>query len=630
MATEQEVRLKLTAESAGFKKDLDEARIKLYKLEAAGVAAAGGQKKYDAAIKKARASIKQVNGAYRAATTQLRLNEVQTLKNTKATVKLGKAQKRSNMAMTQFAYALDDMQYGFQGVQNNIQAMAVSLGLNGPLIIGITAVIAGIGYFTKQMKKANKAIVEQRNALKEKQGLIAAMLTHAEVLRETATHTDSYKQSLEKLKKNGYDPLTQSLNEYTDALIRQKLIESKLEANQGKIKDLLTDRIKLNNELQELEKGGIKLGMGSAGVGAAGPTVEEVQKRVANAIKHKLKEIQEINGQISDEVKIGADLLTELANSKVTDPKKTPGPGGDSKDAGFKDGVAYSHGFLGGANAGMVGADVYKNIKQGIQEVLELQKAGGADKEALIQSELAQLMAIDTQILSLEAKEDVLHRIKVLQAELANAPGLTDSGVGLTQLDKEFNKLKANLAEVKMMFEAGLYGFDEYIRRVENLTLKFGELDAAKQKSSEADALLQQGLANIVSGFAQAAGEGGDVGKALLSGIGNTLMQLGGLLIVTGIGVEAFKESLSKLEGVTAIVAGAAMVAAGAAFASAAKSAGGGGGGSSVKKSSGVNSVASPNPVRESSRNRGSDIVIPVDQLRYGMQVGESNYGSSS
>ena len=32
------------------------------------------------------------------------------------------------MAMTQAAYAIDDMQYGFQGVQNNIQAMAVSMG----------------------------------------------------------------------------------------------------------------------------------------------------------------------------------------------------------------------------------------------------------------------------------------------------------------------------------------------------------------------------------------------------------------------------------------------------------------------------------------------------------------------
>ena len=30
--------------------------------------------------------------------------------------------------MTQAAYAIDDMQYGFQGVQNNLQAIAVSMG----------------------------------------------------------------------------------------------------------------------------------------------------------------------------------------------------------------------------------------------------------------------------------------------------------------------------------------------------------------------------------------------------------------------------------------------------------------------------------------------------------------------
>lgn len=629
-STNQEISMKLTVQSEGFKKELLEAQKELYKLEAAGVKAAGGQEKYNAAVKKARLAIKQANGAYRAATTSLKLNEIQAVKTAKATVKLGKKQKQMNASMTQLAYALDDMQYGFQGVQNNIQAMAVSLGLSGPLIIGITAVVASIGYFTKQMKAANKEIKAQRDALKEKQGLIASMLTHAEVVRNSTKETITYKESLKKLKDNGYDPLTQSLNDYTDALIRQKLIESKLEANQGKIKDLLADRIKLNNELQNLEAGGITLGVGSAGVGAQGPDMDEVKKRINNAIKHKRKQIQVLNSKIKDEVGIGADLLSELANTTVTDKKKG---GGAPKDDGVKDGVAYSHGFLGGAKATMVGADIYKNIKDGINEVLELQKAGGATKSELLESELAQLQAIDTQILSLNDKEDVLHRIKVLQAEIANMPGMTDSGIGLNVDDKKFIKFKSDIAEVNAMFEAGLFGLDEYIRRIENLSTAFEEFGVAKQETSKEDEILAQGMSNLVSGFAEAAGSGTDIGKALLSGIGNTLMQLGGLLITTGIGIEAFKTSLRTLKGPVAIAAGAAMVAAGAAFASAANSAGGGGGGGSVKSSSSVNSVASPNPIRESSgsaRNRGSDIVIPVDQIRYGMQIGESNYGSSS
>ena len=77
---------------------------------------------------------------------------------------------------------MDDMQYGFQGVQNNIQAMAVSMGAGGPLIIGITAVVAGIGFMVKSFEKSQKEAKALQAALSEKQGLMATMLVHAEVV----------------------------------------------------------------------------------------------------------------------------------------------------------------------------------------------------------------------------------------------------------------------------------------------------------------------------------------------------------------------------------------------------------------------------------------------------------------
>ena len=64
--------------------------------------------------------------------------------------------KKGSLALTQFAYALDDVQYGFRGVQNNLQAMAASLGLHGVLIIGITALGIALNKYFSDPKNVTK------------------------------------------------------------------------------------------------------------------------------------------------------------------------------------------------------------------------------------------------------------------------------------------------------------------------------------------------------------------------------------------------------------------------------------------------------------------------------------------
>ena len=82
--TNQEISLRLTVESAGFNEDLLKARKALYAIEAAGIKAAGGQKKYAAAVKRARMAVKRANAAYRGATTALQLHEIQANKTAAA------------------------------------------------------------------------------------------------------------------------------------------------------------------------------------------------------------------------------------------------------------------------------------------------------------------------------------------------------------------------------------------------------------------------------------------------------------------------------------------------------------------------------------------------------------------
>lgn len=625
--TKQELSLELTVKSEGFKAKLLEAQRNLLQLEQKSLKAGGASEVLAKKITKAKVAVKMARNEYNQATNALKLHSMQATKTGNAVVKLGKKQKKSNMAMTQAAYALDDMQYGFQGVQNNIQAMAVSMGAGGPLIIGLTLLTVGIGVLVKRFQKARKEAKAVQEALSEKQGLIATTLRHAEVLKTTQEGTEAYEVSLKALKNNGFDPAKQSIDDYTDALIRQKLVEAKLAANADKIKDLLVERIDAEAKLQKLQKDGPRQASSSSGSGIMGGGASLNQNDLNFAHSAKVTglndELTEINTKLRDAVKLGGGLQAILNKEKVTgakDPKKP------EKD-GEKDGVLYSHGFLKAVSGTKVSEIYAKSLNDGIKQSLELLKAQGATKEELLNSELKQLEASNLSNLNLEDQEKIMHRIKVLKAELANMPGMVDSGVGLNDEDNKFNKFKSDLEEVRNLMLNGIITFDEYIRRVENLSMAFDTVTAKKEKTSAMDAVLTQGMSNLISGFAQAAGSGENIGAALLGGIGNTLMQLGGLLITTGLGVEAFKASLATLSGPVAIAAGVAMVAAGAAFANAAKKAGGGGGGGSVSaKSSSPTSTVRPNPVRENARNRGSNLIIPMDRMRFGMQGADDNY----
>lgn len=626
-ATKQTLELELQVRSEGFKSKLLDAQKNLLQLEQKALKAGGASEVLSKKITKAKIAVKMARNEYNLATNALKNHALQANKTAGATVKLGKSQKRSNMAMTQAAYAIDDMQYGFQGVQNNIQAMAVSMGAGGPLIVGLTLLTIGIGMMVKQFNKAKKEAEAVQKALGEKQGLIATTLRHAEVVRNTEKGTKAYEESLKALKNNGYDPAKQSVDDYTDALIRQKLVEAKLEANADKIKELLVQRIKAEEKLRRVTENPVQFSAMGAGMGQAGMTPEQLKAANKAAVASAQSSLDEINNKLKSTVSLGADLQQTLNTTKVTGAKDNK----ESAKKGEKDGVLYSHGFLKAVSGSSMQGMWFKSLNEGISRSIELMKAQGASKEDLIGSELKSLENADLSLYSLEQQESILHRIKVLKAELATIPGMKDSGIGLTVEDKKFEKFKSDLEEVRALMENGIITFDEYIRRVENLSTAFDTQSSAKDNFADVNKIITSGLSNIVSGFAEAAGSGESMGDALLKGVGNVLMQLGGLLITTGFAAEAFQKTMLNpigLGGALAIPAGIALVAAGAAFSSAAKKAGGGGGGSGGGRSSGSGntSVARPNPIRENARVRNSNLIIPMDKMRYGMQNADDNY----
>ena len=75
--------------------------------------------------------------------------------------------RRQSQAFTQLSYALDDAQYGFRGVQNNLQQIAVTAGLSGPVILGITGLTIAIGYLIENWDELTTSTTKATKALDE-------------------------------------------------------------------------------------------------------------------------------------------------------------------------------------------------------------------------------------------------------------------------------------------------------------------------------------------------------------------------------------------------------------------------------------------------------------------------------
>jgi hypothetical protein len=625
-ATKQELSLELTVRSEGFKAKLLEAQADLLRLQQKSLGAGKASEKLAKDITKAKIAVKMARNEYNLATNALKQHSIQANKTSVAVTKLGKNQKRSNMAMTQAAYAIDDMQYGFQGVQNNIQAMAVSMGASGPLVIGLTLVTVAVGVLYKRFQKAQKEAKALQDALNEKQGLMATMLRHAEVVDTADKNTKAYKDSLKALKDKGYDPLTMSTAKYIDMLKKQMLVEAKLEANKTVLQDALRERMELEEDAVKAQKKNENM---IRNVGADSPYVKGLLG-TANAAEKAQKELDEVDAKISKLVNVGADLQKLLSTTKVTDDNK-----GDDKnkpgDEGVKDGKLYTHGFLKGMSGTQMADAWYKQLNSTIKDSLELQKAQGAGKVDLLKSELAQLEAADMNLYSLEAQNEMLHRMKVLKAEIANQPLLADNGVGLTPDEALFEKFKKDLATIRQLFDEGTISFDEWMSRVETLSESFAKVDAATQASAENSKLFAQAF---IGAFESAATQGGNfletLAKGLMSSLGTILIQQGTAAIFSGIAKNAVVPgSGSDAIGKGAIVVGAGIaLKAGSSIMGRAGGAGGasGGGGGGGSRSSSPTSTVRPNPVRENARNRGSNLIIPMDRMRFGMQGAEDNY----
>lgn len=156
-------------------------------------------------------------------------------------------------------------------------------------------------------------------------------------------------------------------------------------------------------------------------------------------------------------------------------------------------------------------------------------------------------------------------------------------------------------------------------------------LEDRMQKAEELNNMLSDSIASSISDSTQAFSDmlfglddadASAVLGALLQPFANMAKQLGEMLIVEGMGIAAFKESMKSLNPAVAIAAGAALVALGAALSSGIQALGKSGGSSAMSSSTGSSAsttnenISTEMTVYVKGRISGKDILISGDNAR--------------
>lgn len=245
------------------------------------------------------------------------------------------------------------------------------------------------------------------------------------------------------------------------------------------------------------------------------------------------------------------------------------------------------------------------------------------------------LVNIAQQIAAVTKQIEVLEALKKLQSSDfskigfkvpefgdANFTGedFLDQSIDISIKPEDIESLNAGIDAV-----LGLtYAYD-------GLIFKIDEVKEKEEQFVSFAGAVSDSISGIAIAFGAAMAGSVDFGDALLKTLGGVLVQLGEMLITTGLGVEAFKVSLQSLNGAVAIAAGAALVALGSAMSGSIKSLGRNPKGSGIGSRSGLvtadynssrfftgsNSAQDSNP-RLLTVLKGQDIWIALENYRIG------------
>ena len=515
-------------------------------------------------------------------------------KVTRASVKSNKAVKNQGQTFTQLSYALDDAQYGFRGVQNNLQQIAVSAGLSGPVILGITAITLALNYAIENWHKfGDSAQLAITKAYAGDQGAIAQTLVYAEVLKTSEAGTDANTYALEQLKKAGFDPVNGSIEKFID-LTKKKIMLAAVETAATKLlEEELGNIIKKQNLLKRAASGE-KL------------AIAEVMARGIGDLTVGFNSVNNSIGKSRDRIK-------ELTKTMAGEIKSLFG------DKGFLDLLLN----------GKSGKDAVADYQTDLKHVLTLAKQAGATKYELAEAELAWLESLDKSNLSAKQQQAVLLKMQELTQGLAT--GFFDAKVGIDKFEQELKGLFDSLLSSEEIFirdwhvklsqwlNQGKITFDEFLRYLDIVdeSLANRSLKGVEDEIDIASAGIQAAISGVIS--AANAGKGNEL-EAFATGIIDTLQQIAIASAITA----ASKDSVKFGAVALPVLIAAALGIVKSSFSSNGISnrSGGGGGGAAAPSSASV----TPSSIQENGS--GGQLVATVrgQDLRFILQGANDNY----
>lgn len=265
----------------------------------------------------------------------------------KATQDFNSVSGIAGATVNELGRTISDLPFGITAITNNISQLGSLFGLLvqkasklnnglsttknviallkkeflGPLgvLFLFQGAVALLETFAGSSKKAKEEVSELNRALGSAGGQISVLETYKEVLDDSTSSTEQQEAALQSLKKEGYDPLIGTLEEFLEAKAKILLFDATKGVIQKEIEDAITEQrviedqiealndkiLERTNTLEELRTGS------GAGVGttAIGGLIDKA------ALKSELESLKEQKNSI---ISTQTDLTGELKEKYTT------------------------------------------------------------------------------------------------------------------------------------------------------------------------------------------------------------------------------------------------------------------------------------------------------------------------
>lgn len=226
--------------------------------------------------------LKEMPIEYRKVTEEITKQKLELAAFSDNTIKtadsMGRLRNSSGLAsqtLVEVGRTISDANYGFTAVANNLSQLSYyfvelsrdskgvvgafkNLGKQllgaGGIVIAIQLVITLIERYTLKQREANKATDEFAKSMSAANGSIRMMENYAAILKDTNSTLEEQQIALAKLKKEGYDKLTGSVDQFLEAKKRLMVFEIKEKLIKDEAQKLIEEQVELEEKLAKVEE----------------------------------------------------------------------------------------------------------------------------------------------------------------------------------------------------------------------------------------------------------------------------------------------------------------------------------------------------------------------------------------